>query len=271
MKHKNSHLKSSYSRVNGLPIHARISVTAHTQSNPAIVMVHGLAVSSRYMVPTAELLAEHYRVYIPDLPGYGKSGKPHRVLSISELAHALAAWMDAVGIEKASLLGNSMGCQIIANFALHHPARLERAILVGPTMDPQACTAHQSIGRWLLNIPGEPLSLFPVVLLDTFQMGLPRFVQTFRYALHDRIEEHLPQMHIPTLVVRGSRDTVIPQRWANEVTQLLSDGRLIVIEGAAHDTNYNSPQQLAQAVHQFLSDTPTYPPPHPSEMPEPPH
>jgi pimeloyl-ACP methyl ester carboxylesterase len=223
------------------------------------------------MIPTAEVLANCYRVYIPDLPGYGKSGKPRHTYTISELADALAAWMDATGLEKATLLGNSMGCQIIANFALRHPTRIQRAIFVGPTMDPQACTARQSIGRWLLNIPGEPLSLFPVVMLDTLQMGLPRFVQTFRYALRDHIEEHLPHMHIPTLVVRGSRDTVIPLRWAKEATQLLPDGRLIVIEGAAHDTNYNSPQQLAQAVHQFINETPTSPLPRPLETPEPPH
>jgi len=164
-------------------MHARIStVEPAIDQTEAIVMVHGLVVSSRYMIPTAVELAADYCVYLPDLPGFGKSDKPEHALSIAELADALAAWMDAIGLSKATLLGNSMGCQIIANFALRHPERIERAILVGPTMDPQARTAHQEIGRWLVNIPGEPLSLFPVVTLDYLQIGFRRFVRTFRHA-----------------------------------------------------------------------------------------
>lgn len=271
MKLKKGKLNDSWVTINGLPIYARVSAAPEVHNSPAIVMVHGLVVSSRYMIPTAEHLAEHCRVYIPDLPGYGKSGKPQHILTIDELADALAAWMEVTGLEKATLLGNSMGCQIIANFALRHPTRIERAILVGPTMDPQARTAHQQILRWLRNIPGEPLSLFPIVTLDYLQIGFRRFVHTFRYALRNRIEEHLPSMHVPTLVVGGARDTVVPSRWLQEVTQLLPNGQFTIIDGAAHDVNYNSPQQLTQAVLKFIQATPTSLPPHLSETPEPPH
>ncbi|GAC1302708.1 MAG: alpha/beta hydrolase [Ktedonobacteraceae bacterium] len=258
MKHHNAKLKSSWTTVNGLPMYARVSAEPSIQTSAAIVMVHGLVVSGRYMLPTAEQLAAHCRVYVPDLPGYGKSGKPKHVLTIIELSDALAAWMDAIGLAKATLLGNSMGCQIIANFALRHPERIERAILVAPTMDPKACTPHHSIGRWLLNIPGEPLSLFPIVMLDYFQIGLRRFIYAFRYALQDHIEEQLPYMHIPTLVVHGSRDPVVPLRCAQEAAELLPNARLVTITGAAHDINYNSPTQLAQAVLQFVSETAVY-------------
>jgi len=257
MKSKKGKFNDSWVTINGLPIYARVSAAPEVQNNPAIVMVHGLVVSSRYMIPTAEHLAEHCRVYIPDLPGYGNSGKPKHILTISELADALAAWMEVTGLEKATLLGNSMGGQIIASFALRHSARLERAVLVGPTMDPQARTAHQQILRWLRNIPGEPLSLFPIVTLDYLQIGFRRFVHTFRYALRNRIEEHLPSMHVPTLVVGGARDTVVPSRWLQEVTQLLPNGQFTIIDGAAHDVNYNSPQQLTQAILKFIQTTPT--------------
>jgi len=96
--------------------------------------------------------------------------------------------------------------------------------------------------------------LWLVVLLDFLQIGLPRFVRTFRYALQDRIEEHLPLMQAPTLVVRGTRDPVVPQRWAQEATALLPQGRLVIIDEAAHDVNYNSPQKLVEAVLQFLGE-----------------
>src|SRR3982751_3131372 len=103
-----------------------------------VILVHGMVISSRYMVPTAERLAPLCDVYAVDLPGYGKSAKPARVLSLAELADALAAWMKAAGLEKAHLVGNSFGCQIIVEFALRHPARVNRIVLQGPTVDPEA-------------------------------------------------------------------------------------------------------------------------------------
>ena len=69
-------LKTSWTVVNGLPMHARLCVNSGLESCPAVVLVHGLVVSSRYMLPVAEQLAPYYRVYAPDLPGFGKSAKP---------------------------------------------------------------------------------------------------------------------------------------------------------------------------------------------------
>lgn len=258
-KMKDERLTSKRVTVNGQTIHYKASIDAGTSNKPVLILIHGLVVSCRYLLPTARELSNDYAVYVPDFPGYGWSSKPPhgQALNMAELADALAAWMDEIGIQRASLLGNSMGCQIIAQFALRYPQRLERAILVAPTMDRKARTAHQEIGRWLLNAPFEPKSLFPVVTLDYLQIGFRRFVRTFRFALQDHIEEHLPHISVPTLVVRGSRDTVVPQRWAEEVTALLPRGKLVVIEKAAHDVNYNSPRQLAEAVRQFMQEEET--------------
>lgn len=219
-------------------------------------MVHGLVVSSRYMVPTAIRLAPYFHVYALDLPGFGKSDKPSHVLNITELSDVLADWMQAIGLKQATLMGNSMGSQVIADFALRQPELISRAILLGPTMDPRARIAYQEIVRWLLNAPREPLSLFPIVVRDYLDAGLRRFVRTFGYALQDRIEEHLPQIQVPTLVVRGSYDTIVPQRWAEEAARLLLQGRLVVIPRAAHDVNYNSPVELTRLVRAFINEEP---------------
>jgi pimeloyl-ACP methyl ester carboxylesterase len=77
-------------------------------------------------------------------------------------------------------------------------------------------------------------------------------VRTFRYALRDRIEARLPLVRVPTLVVRGSRDTIVPQRWAEEATRLLPHGRLVVIPGAAHTLVYKVPAELVRAIRPFL-------------------
>ena len=254
MKNIEETLESKRVRVAGCSLRYRVSREPPALDAPAIVMVHGLVVSSRYMIPTAEQLAPCYRVYIPELPGFGKSEKPDGYQNLDQMADTLAAWMTAVGLSRAVLLGNSLGCQIIAHFALRHPQRLLAAVLVGPTMDVRARTAHQEIGRWLVNSIFEPRSLYPIVLLDFVDIGFCRFAATFRYGLRDSIETYLPRMQMPTLVVRGSRDTVVPQRWAREVTQLLPQGQFVIIRRAAHDVNYNSPVKLAAVVREFLRD-----------------
>lgn len=252
MNKNQSILESREVSVSGLKMHYHVSSHPLPVNAQSLVLIHGLATSNTYMLPTAIRLASSYHVYVPDLPGFGKSTKPPHAFNISQLADALAEWMKAIGLGKATLLGNSLGCQVIAQFALRYPDCIERAILVGPSMDPQARTAHQEIARWLINVPCEPFSLFPIMIGDFFHAGIRRTATTLKYGLQDSIHEHLPHMQVPTLIVRGSRDTVVPQRWAEEAKNLLPNGRLVVVAGAAHDVNYNSPQQLAHIVRGFM-------------------
>jgi len=204
------------------------------------------------MVPTAELLAAHHRVYAPDLAGFGKSDKPPRVLNVAELFDFLAAWMGKIGLKSAALVGNSFGCQIMVELALRHPERVEKAVLQGPTVGPSGRTVLRQIGRLLLGGVREPPSLLPIELLDYLHAGFRRSGRTFRYMLEDRIEERLPQIHVPALVVRGSRDPIVPQRWAEEATKLLPVGQLVVLPEATHTADYGVPSGFARVVRAFL-------------------
>ena len=105
----------------GVRMFARVGTRRPRCPAPSVVMVHGLVISSLYMVPSARLLAEDYPVLAPDLPGFGRSGKPDRVLDVPELADALAAWMEAVGLASAALVANSLGCQVVADLAVRRP------------------------------------------------------------------------------------------------------------------------------------------------------
>ena len=138
---------------NGLSMYTRFSIEPMPTNAPTVVLVHGLSVSSGYMMPTAVRLAPYYHVYLPDLPGFGRSAKPSHILNVTELADALAAWMQTMELPSATFLGNSMGCQVIVNFALRYPQCIERAILVSPTMDPKARTIHQEARRLLSDTP----------------------------------------------------------------------------------------------------------------------
>ena len=248
-------LISTWTRSGPFTVHAKRSTVQLPQTGPTIVMVHGVGVSHRYLMPTAEQLATFCHVWVPDFPGFGLSSKPRHVLTLRELADAVAEWMVAAAIPRATLLGNSFGCQIIADFAVRHAALIDRAVLQGPTVDAAARTARQQLWRWLINGRHEAPAQSRVILRDYRDCGLHRVFRTFRYALDDHIEGTVPHVRVPTLVVRGSRDAIVSQRWAEEVTRLLPDGRLVIIPNAAHTLNYQKPMELTEAVRVFLRET----------------
>jgi 2-hydroxy-6-oxonona-2,4-dienedioate hydrolase len=244
-------LSACYVEAGGYHWHARSSPgPASPEADVQIVLVHGLIISSRYMVPTAERLAPHLPVHAVDLPGFGKSGRPHTVLDMPGLARALGAWIEAMDLRRAVLVGNSLGCQVSAYLGAWKHSRVAGLVLAGPTMDPAAGSLRQ-ITRWLRDIPRERWSIAVPHVLDYLGTGPRRIVGTIGYALADRIEEQLLHVEVPTLVVRGSRDPVVPERWAEEATRLLPNGRLVVVPGSPHAVNYSKPRELARLVRAF--------------------
>jgi 2-hydroxy-6-oxonona-2,4-dienedioate hydrolase len=247
-------LQSVRATIGGVSAHARVSITPAPPDATPIVLVHGLSVSSRYMVPTAKELMPYHRIYAPDLPGFGKSAHPDQILNIPQLADALAEWMDFFDLDRMVLVGNSMGCQIIADFALRRPKRVERMVLIGPTVDRHGRTLLEQARRLMVDISGEPISSILTQTRDYWACGPRRTVGTMRRALADRIEEKLPHLRTPTLIVRGANDPIAPQGWCEELARLLLHGRLVVIPKAPHATNYAAPAALASIILEFMSD-----------------
>jgi 2-hydroxy-6-oxonona-2,4-dienedioate hydrolase len=242
-------LERRWRTVDGYRMHSRESVpTGHARGRTPIVLVHGLVVSSLYMIPTAELLAPDFPVFAVDLPGFGRSDPRAEPLDVPGLADALLRWLDAAGIPRAVLLGNSLGCQIVADLAVRYPERVERVVLVAPTVDPRARSFLRQALRLAIDVRREKPSLALVHLRDYWAAGVRRAARTIRYMLRDRIELKLPRIGVPVLVVRGDRDPVVPQRWAEEVQRLAPLAELRVIPGAAHAVNYDAPLELVRAL-----------------------
>jgi len=245
-------LRSVWSRVEGLRIFARTS-RSPVGEGPPVVLVHGYGMSSSYMVPIAKCLAAEHTVYAPDLPGHGRSDNPPAPLTIPGLAESLRAWMDGIGIGRAAFLGNSMGCQVIAELAVRHPERIDRLILVGPTVDPAARTLGRELHRLLRDGAAERPSLLLLVGRAYGREGFRRLFEEMDLVLADRIEEKLPRIKAPSLVVRGERDAVAPQPWAEEVARELGAGAVRVIPGKGHAPNYSAPDELMRVIRPFLS------------------
>jgi len=151
-------------------MHARVG--GDDQARTAVVLIHGLVISGRYMVPTALELAPLCPVYAVDLPGYGDSAKPRAMLGLPALADALAAWMDAMQLSSAHLVANSFGCQILAEFAVRHAHRVDRLVFQGPTVDPEARTVRQQLARLIRNSSAEGPGLGWISFVDYVKAGM---------------------------------------------------------------------------------------------------
>jgi 2-hydroxy-6-oxonona-2,4-dienedioate hydrolase len=250
---ENSH-KLSLPGHNALVVRKKSQFSASFASeDAAVVLVHGVIVSGRYMTPLAEELAPDFPVLVPDLPGYGRSDPPPSPPSLEDLADAAVAASRAAGFERAALVGNSFGAQIAIEAALRHPDLVERVVLIGPTTDPGARSFPRQFWRWLRCARDEDLSVLPVMARDLFDIGPRQAIHMLRVMIRDRPERKLPNVRQPALVVRGAGDRIAPEAWSREVADLLPDGRFATVPGCAHMPNWTAPAALAAVLREFLA------------------
>jgi pimeloyl-ACP methyl ester carboxylesterase len=220
-----------------------------------VVLVHGVLVSSRYLMPLGVELAREVPVLIPDLPGYGLSERPTEPPTLASLADALIACARAAGHERVALVANSFGAQVAVEAAMRHPDRVERIALLGPTVDPAARDLVRQYLRWQRCTPDEHLSVLPIMARDVLDVGPARAARLLRIMLTDALEAKLPHVGCPALVVRGGRDRVATAAWTHRVAALLPHGELVVIPGYAHMAHYSGPLVVAQVLRPFLADS----------------
>lgn len=216
-------------------------------------MIHGAIVSSVYLLPVAAVLAANYNIMVPDLPGHGLSSKPPDALPVIEQAEIVAAWLRELNISKASILANSYGCEIAVEIAIRHPDLAHRLILTGPTADPSAPTKFQQAVRLFADGFVEKSNMLAVLLRDMQHLGWHRAMQTTQIMIDYDYIPRLPLVKTKTLLVRGGKDPLAPQKWCERMATLLPDVQFEVIPNAPHNVNYTTPEQLGLLVRNFLS------------------
>jgi 2-hydroxy-6-oxonona-2,4-dienedioate hydrolase len=235
--------------VDGLRIESRYA------SGPGepIVLVHGLVISSLYMVPLAECLRETHEVHALDLPGFGGSEGPARALTVPELGSFVLRWMSAAGLERCHVVANSLGCQIAAHSTVDAPERIVTLTLIGATIDPAAHQLHRQVVRLIRDAMREPVRLWVKWVFDFGRAGLRRAVATTRAMFADHIENQLVRITCPTLVIRGETDPTMPETWAERATALLEKGELAVIPGQPHCAHFTVPKRVAELVVRLVN------------------
>jgi pimeloyl-ACP methyl ester carboxylesterase len=238
----------------GQAIYTRVFPALTPTPRLPVILVPGFLVSGRYMIPAADILCRDFAVAIPDLPGHGRSEKPTRALSVPEYADVLAAWADALGLDRALYVGHSFGCQIVAALAVRHPGRAAAAVLAGPTVDPAIRSVPQLAARLAVDFLHERPSLIAVELRDFWDMGLRLVLGELCTMLDDRITDRLPLVRQPVLLTRGSLDPVAPSSWVHRAAHSIPHASVREIPDAPHAANYSAPQRFVETILPFLMD-----------------
>jgi len=228
---------------------------AGTPGFPPIVMIHGLVVSGAYFRPVAMYLDGDLSLWIPDLPGFGRSETGGDIWTLDQHADGLAAWMVEHGLAGAVMVGNSLGCQVLTLLAVNHPELVHSLILIAPTMDPDESNVLQIAWRAMLDVPRENPSIWSVWIPDFFRAGPWRAIRSLNSGLRDPQLYRLDDISQPVLVIGGERDPIISPEWVHEMASRIPKGEAIILPGAPHAMNYSDPKALAGVIHRAVGRT----------------
>lgn len=257
---------------------------------PVLVLIHGIAGSSNTWSTVMPLLAEDYTVIAPDLLGHGESAKPRGDYSLGAYASGIRDLLTVLGAERATFVGHSLGGGVAMQFAYQFPQMCERLALVAsggfgkdvnlllraiaaPGSEyvlPVVLTRHLhgvagTVGRVFggMGLRGNPLltEVWDSYTRLTDARAQRAFVHTIRSVIdvagqrvsaRDRL--YLAQ-EVPTLIVWGDRDAVIPVEHAHIAHELMPDSRLEIVEDAGHFLPFEQPETLEGLLRDFLSST----------------
>ena len=250
---------------------------------PPLILLHGLGEGSVVWYCNMEPLASHYSVYALDLPGNGVSDDSHWTVPLGQSVEFLLAFMDALGLEQTSLVGNSMGGLLALAAALEHPQRVDHLVLEDsaglgramswflrlmtvPVLGELMARPSRRGVRWLLRHVFYDSSLGAEELVDLLyrerrrpgnkeaMLRLLRNGATIRGVKRSVIlTDRLRDLKASTLVVWGRQDPVFPAAHAERAVRLLPHGRLAVFDRCGHWPHIEASQAFNGLLLEFFT------------------
>lgn len=258
---------------------------------PPLVLLHGdsdSALDWSWVLPT---LAATHRVYAPDFPGFGDSAKPNVDYSLGFLAQFVVDFLNALGAEKAVLVGNSLGGIVALRVALSHSEQVAALALVdssglGHLVNPLLCQLTLPLyGEVAISFCKTPVgakqrgwsratllfahpSQVPAAwLAEQERMApMPGYLEATLSSLRAQLNifgqrqvllDSLPQLKMPTLVVWGTNDLIFPKEQAQDAVSRLQQGHLALIPDCGHLPHIERPELFTAALSQFLTEVPS--------------
>ncbi|MFT4219251.1 MAG: alpha/beta hydrolase [Microbacterium sp.] len=229
---------------------ATLVAESHGAGERSFVLVHGIGMGRSVFAELANCLSPHGRVVAVDLPGFGEAPEPPRTPTMERMGDILAAFLRRRALADVVLVGHSMGTQVAVEATVRHPGLVNRIVLIGPTVNPR----ERDAARQLLRLGQDLADDNPLVLLRGAREYLragPHLRRKMRAMLAHRPELSYPRVRVPTLVMRGERDRVVPREWAREASRLIPGSVLAEIPERGHEAMIHRAEPAARAIIGF--------------------
>jgi pimeloyl-ACP methyl ester carboxylesterase len=250
-----------------------------------LVLIHGLQDSHRTWRRAAPFLAKHFRVLMIDLPGYGYSGRPDAPYTLTWHAQMVASWMDAIGVEKAHIVGHSFGGGVAQWMVLEQRRKIDRLALVSAG----GLGRQVAMGMRFASFPVLGRKITPVVMRYGFPAVLrlsprifghmepeeqERFIRMIRIPGSDRAFQRtlegvinffgqymqtiqrageVPEMP-PVALFWGTKDPIIPIRHGRDTLENSKGITLTTYKGCGHYPHLDMPERFSRDLVEFLHD-----------------
>jgi pimeloyl-ACP methyl ester carboxylesterase len=240
-----------------------------------LVLLHGILASSFVWRRNIDPLARHFDVVAPDIKGHGRSDKAGRGQFSREGIRAfMMALLDSLGVERAFLAGHSWGGGIALDLALSHPDRVEKVVLLDSTGYPGGNGLAERLLRSrvlppLLTLLGRPLVRYMLKKGVFFDRSLVTDEEIDHWLASARasaptlpmlraydfvMDEEIAKISQPVLILWGKEDRLMPQEMAEHFHRDIRDSTLRVIKNCGHNPQEEKPEEVNQAMRDFLLD-----------------
>lgn len=232
-----------------------------------VIILHGWGLSGRVYQPLTRLLAEHgFRIYSPDLPGFGKSKQPPYVWGIKEYAKHLHLFIVGHQLKKPILLGHSFGGRVALMYNYIYPEGAKALILTGTPGYSSVPKSKRFLAMWLAKVGRFTLSLLPMgEYRRLFQRLFYRLVgardfyrandlmgEVFKTVVQEPLDDYMRSIRCPCLLIWGGKDSVVPQNIAGKMARIIPKAQLVVVPEADHGLPFKQPVIFWANIKSFL-------------------
>ena len=243
---------------------------SENSDNP-LVLIHGLGASAErweYVIPHFK---KHFRVIVPDLIGFGYSDKPLVDYTTEFFSEFLKKFLEKLEIKNPIIIGSSLGGQITAEYTLNNNNSVQKLILISPSgvmkhstpaLDAYVMAAlypnHEAAQNAFEMMSGSSKNIDPKIVEGFVKrMRLPNAKMAFMSTLlglknSQILTEKLSSINVPTMVVWGELDPVIPIKYADTIVSTIKDCRFYRMDGCGHTPYVDDPETFVKVVMDFL-------------------
>lgn len=266
---------SQFIEVDGVRVHYR-----DEGRGPVVVLLHANYASLFMWAPWVRALEAHYRVIRLDLPAHGLTGPdPHSDYTLARMQRLFEAFVAAKGLERFTIVGTSLGGTVAMRYAVDHPTRVERLVLISPgSLEPRVrgrttpanvprvadllgYVTPKSFTRFLLrNDYGDPAKLHEAIVDEWYSMWMREgnrraMLALLRQYVSGGVEDKIRAVSVPVLLIWGEKNRRVPLALAYEFRDLLVNApevRLAVLPGVGHMAVQEAPEASAALIRDYL-------------------